>query len=80
MNTTTELSGIAADLLNAADLDWPLEPEAILRPAWKKVRRTNDWRNYIPDAMRERWLRLSDDARVAAYILAEQIAEIEDWD
>ena len=80
MNTTTELSGIAADLLRAANLDYPDEPGEILRSSWDGLGKCHDWRNYIPDAMRDRWLALSPDARVAAYIMAERIASYEEWD
>ena len=80
MNSTTELRGVAADLLAAADLDAPDEPQDILRPSWSDVGRVHDWRNYIPDAMRERWFMLSPDARVAAYIMATDLAHSEEWD
>ncbi len=80
MNTTTELTSIASELLAAADLDYADEPADILRLSWPNVGKVHDWRNYIPDAMRERWLTLSPDACVAAYILAERIASYEDWD
>lgn len=80
MNTTIELTGIAAELLKAADLDTTDNPKDILCPSWSDLCKVYDWRNYIPEEMRERWLSRSLDARIAAYIMAEKIVSYEDWD
>lgn len=80
MNTTDELTGIAAELLKAADLDGPADPQEILFTSWSDLCRVHDWRNYIPEEMRDRWLLLSPDARVVAYVLAAEWASREEWD
>lgn len=45
--------------------------EILYNPRFGKQKTTEDWRNYIPDDMREIWLDVSPDARALLYFLAE---------
>jgi hypothetical protein len=42
--------------------------------------RVPDWRNHVPEAVRERWADLCLEARLVAFIAAETAATREDWD
>ncbi len=42
--------------------------------------RVHDWRNYIPEAVRELWPELSEEARLVALLVAEVGANREHWD
>lgn len=50
------------------------------QPHFDKARRVHDWRNYIPDEIREVWSSMTVESRVVTYILAEKQANAEDWD
>jgi hypothetical protein len=53
---------------------------SILVPAWDQAARVHDWRNYVPDGIRDCWGQLSPDARIIAYAFAQLLADDEDWD
>lgn len=74
MKTTEELTRVAADLLNAAELDCPDDAEHILRPSWDEAYRDH-WTFHVPDALRCLWPRLSIETKLAAYLMAVQVAD-----
>ena len=47
---------------------------------WDDIKKTHDWRNYIPDEIVAVWKELSFDARAVAFALARRRADNEDWD
>lgn len=49
-------------------------------PDFDKARKCHDWRNHIPDNVRELWSEMSVEARVVAYLMAERQAAAEEWD
>lgn len=48
-------------------------------PQFDRARRCHDWRNYIPDQLREIWKDMTVESRVVAFIMAEQRANQENW-
>lgn len=50
------------------------------KPQFDKARKCHDWRNYIPDEVREAWPQMTVESRVMVYILAEKQANAENWD
>lgn len=66
--------------------EWPSLPSdaeilaAVENPCWEDRQKVHDWRNHVPDAMRRWWNELHLDAKIVAYIMAEEIATNEDWD
>ena len=50
------------------------------QPHFDKARKCHDWRNYIPDEVRDAWSEMTVESRVMVYILAEKQANAEDWD
>ena len=49
-------------------------------PEWNKAGKVHDWRNHIPEPVKECWERLSVDAKHVAYYMAEQKADQEVWE
>jgi hypothetical protein len=49
-------------------------------PSWETRSETYDWRNYVPPQLRAAWLQMSDEARAAAAIVAQEVALREEWD
>ena len=41
--------------------------------------RVHDWRNYVPDEIREVWEYLSIESRLVIAIIANHISEQEEW-
>ena len=52
----------------------------ILSPDWSSRESFGDWRNYISEPLIEVWLKLSDESRIAAYVVAKDQASRELWD
>lgn len=40
----------------------------------------HDFQRYIPDEIRSIWGELSDEARVVAFVIAQGVADAEDWE
>lgn len=55
-------------------------PSDYMEPDWKRADRVHDWRNYIPEPLRERWTGLSEETRFVAACMAQQQADGEEWD
>ena len=53
--------------------------ESILAPKWSDSR-IHNWHNHVPDHLADLWETLSDDARVAVYVLAKIQSDNEEWD
>jgi hypothetical protein len=49
-------------------------------PQFDKARGRHDWRNYIPDELRESWRELCFESRVAVFVATEKLANQENWD
>ena len=49
-------------------------------PQFEKSRKCHDWRNYVPDKVKDIWGSLSNETRIMVYITAETRANLEDWD
>ena len=47
---------------------------------WNEGGRVHNWKTYIPDAIKENWDDLSTEAMLAAYLVAKQMADREEWD
>jgi hypothetical protein len=71
---------IAHELVKAST--WGrVEPDGSLDdPQWLKAGRVHDWRNYVPQVIRLRWVELSDEARAVAFVIADVAASREEWD
>ena len=54
-------------------------PRDWLEPKWSRDL-VHNWHNYIPDALKSRWLTLSEETRMVAACMAEQQANREEWD
>lgn len=61
-------------LLEHREIGWTANPE------FNKTRKCHDWRNYIPNELREVWKDMSYEARIVAYLVAKPQADREDWD
>jgi len=57
---------------------WMLK--SIRDPKFEKKGRVHDWRNHVPERLRLIWFDLSDDARLAIIVVAEEGAYKEEWD
>lgn len=44
------------------------------------VSRVHDWRNYVPDEIKEVWDNLTERERKLIFIMCEPIADREEWD
>ena len=49
-------------------------------PQWDRREAVGDWRNYVPEGLRNVWDSLSDEARLSAFIVAEAMTSREQWD
>lgn len=49
-------------------------------PQFEKSRKCHDWRNYVPDKIRDIWGALSDETRIMVFLTAEKQSNLEDWD
>jgi len=47
---------------------------------FSKVGRVHDWRNYVPDKLKEDWKDLTERERKLVFIIAVEGASREDWD
>lgn len=63
------------DLISACREEHAREPVDVLAsiadPNWDSAPRRNDWRNEVPDSLKELWGDLSQESRLTAYVLAE---------
>jgi hypothetical protein len=73
----SKLLGIASETLHWSKKD---VVDRMTKPEFEKKNRVHDWRNYIPDQIKEVWGLLSLDAQLALLLTAEQQASAEDWD
>lgn len=71
MNTPPEDLIVAARPLDRRAYDIVLE-----RAAWNDALEWTDWRFHIPDPLRQIWSKLSHEARLALYVMAEPFAKI----
>ena len=60
------------------DAAWILN--AVSDPKWEHTGNVHDWRNYIPDAVRQQWGLLPRSAACIAVVMAEIVAGNEEWD
>jgi hypothetical protein len=49
-------------------------------PEFDNAGRVHDWRNHVPEEVKEQWDQLSVEARKVAYLAAYNEAEREEWD
>lgn len=49
-------------------------------PQWDKRRKVHEWRNHVPEVLRENWKALTSETRVAVYLMAQKQADAEEWD
>jgi hypothetical protein len=49
-------------------------------PEFENAGRVHDWRNHVPEEVKEQWDQLSVDAKRVAYLTAYNEAEREEWD
>lgn len=49
-------------------------------PEFENAGRVHDWRNHVPEEVKEQWDQLSLDAKQVAYLAAYNEAENEEWD
>ena len=47
-------------------------PEAIMAPDWGAWDHYHDWRAYVPGAIQNAWNAMSNEARVVAYLMAQE--------
>lgn len=47
---------------------------------FNNIQRVHDWRNYIPDELREVWAELSTEAKLACAFMAQTQADNEVWE
>lgn len=52
----------------------------INNPQFDKARRTHDWRNYVPNWAIEHWTNLPEDVRLTIAVMANKMADREEWD
>jgi len=71
------LNGLASEC-GCRDAAWILN--AVRNPKWEHAGSVHDWRNYIPDAVRQQWDALSRSAACIAVVMAENEAGKEEWD
>lgn len=53
--------------------------KAVLETDFSKRTKVHNWKNYVPDALREKWSSLSLQTRIAIYYVAHPLAEKEEW-
>lgn len=71
MNASNKLIGLIKQHREIGYLD---------QPHFDKARKCHDWRNYIPDEVRDAWPQMTVESRVMVYILAEKQANAENWE
>lgn len=52
----------------------------IANPKWLEAGRVHDWRNYVPESVRDIWAHLDTLARLSIYLIAVREAAHEHWD
>jgi len=55
-------------------------PIELSNTKWCKPNKCHDWRNYIPDSVKEYWQQLDLISRCCLYLCAVKQANAEDWD
>ncbi|WP_170066073.1 hypothetical protein [Novosphingobium guangzhouense] len=55
------------------------EPDYV-HPQWGEARQVHDWRNHIPEEIRDIWGTFSVGQRAALHAWAEDLADMEEWD
>ena len=62
-------------------LDGEAVPSSVDSPDLASAGLMYDWRNHVPEGLREEWLRLSTETRLAVFAVREREARSEDcWD
>jgi hypothetical protein len=54
--------------------------DTLLTEFFVNINKVHDWRNYVPDELKECWYELTDRERYIIYLLCEERATMEDWD
>lgn len=56
-------------------------PDALVNPEWPRPDRwhVHEWKDYIPEGLRERWDSLSQETKEVAYYMAKEQADNEMW-
>lgn len=63
--------------LDQEAMDWR---SVLENPEWEQSGRVHDWRNYVPEYIRESWPDLCLDARACCFLIACAAANNEVWD
>lgn len=71
---------VTIEELCAASGGYVSVPDDLGTVDWNGGGRCHNWRTHVPDAIAERWHRLSPDARACVYYMAEQAAGEEQWE
>jgi hypothetical protein len=53
---------------------------AVQSPNWEDAAPCQNWKNYIPNCVRRIWDELTTEAKVVAFLVAEEQARNENWD
>ena len=64
----------------AAKTGLSIDLEGVINPRFDEARMIHDWRNHIPDQIKDCWPGLSIQAKIVAYTMAEKQAEAEEWE
>ena len=61
--------------------EWDKDKMAVdlTAPDWKEHNHVHNWKNYIPQKIKENWFRFGREARFAFFLMAEKRADSEDW-
>lgn len=62
------------------DDDWSGSDKQILNPEWGKAGKVHDWRNHVPEVIRNNWLAFSEDQRRLLFQWADDLAGQEQWE
>ncbi len=57
-----------------------LLPCMVEDPKWSEARKCHDWRNHVPEVVKEVWADLPGMAWISVYVMACQAAHAEEWD
>lgn len=49
-------------------------------PTWDRAGRVHDWRNYVPEEIRDMWFTFTQIQRKALYETFAKLAANEEWD
>ena len=63
-----------SDMLSTRQTEW------IDNPCFENESRVNNWRNYVPDELKNHWSSMSVEARQVAIVMAESQSDKEEWD